>query len=75
MIEEFKREANDNMQRHEIKKSNKLSVFENQFNQLELGLNENKEVEYKVEASKPSMVTPKPKVTESINDWLDDLLK
>ena len=52
-----------------------MDVFENQFNQLELGLNENKEVEYKVEASKPSMVTPKPKVTESINDWLDDLLK
>lgn len=79
LIDEFVREAHENMQRQEMKKSNKLNVIETKFEHLDLNLNKNKGAESKTEsvvASQPSVVSisNKSKETESINDWLDDLL-
>ena len=79
LIDEFVRDAHENMQRQEMKKSNKLNVIETKFEHLDLNLNTNKDAESKKESvvvSQPSVVSisNKSKETESINDWLDDLL-
>jgi hypothetical protein len=66
------------MQRQQMKKSNKLNAIETKFENLDLeNLNKIRQVESKTEVvvvTKPSLISSKPKETESINDWLDDIL-